>query len=200
MTDWRYGCPYGWLFSCWQHASAKGAPKAHLEDRRNYPLSPTTAICSLLSSMSFPLGNGKGRCPCDLTPLAGNHRLFKRRERAADRYKKAPLSDEPSLLLATSNRSGVGISSVQSMNTCLWASVQEAAEALGLSATRLRQLQAKGRLQPGVHWVYLTGTKGGPVGWSIDAIREWQKEQTKACVEAERAHTAAIEVFDEGSN
>ena len=149
--------------------------------------------------MSFPLGNGKGRCPCDLTPLAGNHLPLKRRERAVDRYKQAPLSDEPSLLLTTSSRSGVGIRSVQFMNTCLWATVEEAVEALGLSVTRLRQLQAKGRLQPGVHGVYLTGTKGGPVGWSIDAIREWQKEQTKACVEAERAHTAAIEVFEEGS-
>ena len=85
------------------------------------------------------------------------------------------------------------------MNTCLWASVKEAAEALRLSATQLRQLQAKGRLQPGVHWVYLTGTKGGPVGWSIDAIRQWQMEETKDCVVAERAYTVAIEVFEEGS-
>ena len=147
-------------------AGALGALGRRFESCRHPPQS-TNAICSLLSWMSFPLGNGKGRCPCDLTPPAGNHLPLKRRERAVDRYKQAPLSDEPSLLQTTSSRSDVGIRSVQLMNTCLWATIQEAAEALGLSVTRLRQLQAKGRLQPGVHWVYLTGTKGGPVGWSI---------------------------------
>ena len=77
----------------------------------------------------------------------------------------------------------------------LWVSAQEAADALGLSATRLRQLQAARQLEPGIHWVYLTGTKGGPVGWSIDAIRQWQVEATQAIANESRQKAAAIESF-----
>ena len=66
--------------------------------------------------------------------------------------------------------------------TKLWASVSEAAEALGVSATGLWKLKASGDLLPGEHWVYLTGTQGGPVGWSFEQIRQWQIEKTKACV------------------
>lgn len=81
--------------------------------------------------------------------------------------------------------------------TKLWASASEAAEVLGVSATRLRQLKASGDLLPGEHWVYLTGTQGGPVGWSVEQIRQWQIEKTKACVSNEQAKAAAIETFEE---
>ena len=81
--------------------------------------------------------------------------------------------------------------------TKLWASASEAAEVLGVSATRLRQLKASGDLLPGEHWVYLTGTQGGPVGWSVEQIRQWQIEKTKACVSNEQAKAASIETFEE---
>ena len=78
-----------------------------------------------------------------------------------------------------------------------WANAQETANALGLSATRLRQLQAKGKLVAGQHWVYLTGTAGGPVGWDIAAIAEWQREQTALIAKEREQKAAAIETFQE---
>jgi len=80
-----------------------------------------------------------------------------------------------------------------------WANAQQAAKALGLSATRLRQLQAAKKLVAGQHWVYLTGTAGGPVGWDVDAIAEWQREQTAAIAKRREDNAAAIETYQEGN-
>ena len=80
-----------------------------------------------------------------------------------------------------------------------WATAQEAAEALGLSASKLRHLQAQERLIAGTHWVYLGGTKGGPVGWDVPAIAEWQREQTAAIAQAIKDKAAAIETYQESN-
>ena len=81
-----------------------------------------------------------------------------------------------------------------------WASAQQAAKALGLSATRLRQLQAEGKLIAGEHWVYLTGTEGGPVGWDIQAIAEWQRKQTAFIAKQRKNKASAIETYEQESN
>ena len=78
-----------------------------------------------------------------------------------------------------------------------WATAQQAAKALGLSATRLRQLQAEGKLEAGEHWVYLTGTEGGPVGWDIQAISDWQRKQTAVIAKQRRNKAAPIETYQE---
>ena len=61
------------------------------------------------------------------------------------------------------------------------------------------------RLDPGTHWVYATGSIGGPVLYCIPAIREMQRRRT---VEAERKEDErraaelkhlqqAIEIYEE---
>ena len=65
-----------------------------------------------------------------------------------------------------------------------WSSINETSEAVQISKARLRSLQAAGKLKPGIHWVYRTGTKGGPVSWNIAAIKEWQIRETKRVFES----------------
>ena len=65
-----------------------------------------------------------------------------------------------------------------------WSSINETSEAVQISKARLRSLQAAGKLKPGIHWVYRTGTKGGPVSWNIAAIKEWQIHETKRVFES----------------
>jgi len=60
--------------------------------------------------------------------------------------------------------------------------------------TALWSLQ-KNELEPGKHWVYLTGKERGSVGWDIDAIAAWQREQTAAIFQAVKDKAAAIETY-----
>ena len=64
------------------------------------------------------------------------------------------------------------------MQKRIWHSVAEAAEILGISASKLWALKGEGLLEVGKHWVYLSGRKNSPVGWSVDAIHAWQIEQS----------------------
>ena len=69
---------------------------------------------------------------------------------------------------------------------------------LGIGRTALWSLQ-KNDLEPGKHWVYLTGKEKGVVGWDIPAIADWQREQTAAIAQAVKDKAAAIETYQEGN-
>lgn len=81
----------------------------------------------------------------------------------------------------------------------IWADIEEASKALGISPSRLRELQRAGELRPGVHWVYRTGRARGPVGWDVDAIRGWQVETTQQIAEDEKRRLDAIETYDDST-
>ena len=61
------------------------------------------------------------------------------------------------------------------------------------------------RLDAGTHWVYATGSIGGPVLYCIPAIREMQRRRTIEAVRKEDERKAtelkrlqqAIEIYDE---
>ena len=52
-----------------------------------------------------------------------------------------------------------------------WVPEPEAAELLTIKQGTLRTMRRDGRLNPGVHWIFATGTAGGPVNYDITAIR-----------------------------
>ena len=79
-----------------------------------------------------------------------------------------------------------------------WSSINETSEAVQISKARLRSLQAAGKLKPGIHWVYRTGTKGGPVSWNIAAIKEWQICETKRVFDG--GTVQEIETYSEQTN
>ena len=78
----------------------------------------------------------------------------------------------------------------------MWATCEETCNALGIGRTALWSLQ-KTQLQPGKHWVYLTGKAKGVIGWDIKAIAEWQREETAAIAKQQHSKAAAIETYQE---
>ena len=66
-------------------------------------------------------------------------------------------------------------------------------------------MRRDGRLEPGEHFLYSTGTAGGPVIYDLAAIKRTLVERTKEFVrleaerkaQAERRRKAAVESFDE---
>ena len=93
------------------------------------------------------------------------------------------------------------------MNTAhQWVSESEAAELLAIKNSTIRTMRRDGRLTPGAHFIFATGTAGGPVTYNVTAIRHSIAERTKELVEAEakrRAETQqqrlkAVETYDEG--
>lgn len=87
----------------------------------------------------------------------------------------------------------------------LWVSESEAAELLAIKNSTIRTMRRDGRLTPGAHFIFATGTAGGPVTYNVTAIRQSMAERTKELVEAEakrRAETKqqrlkAVETYDE---
>ena len=87
-----------------------------------------------------------------------------------------------------------------------WVSESEAAELLAIKNSTIRTMRRDGRLPPGDHFIFATGTPGGPVTYNVTAIRQSMAERTKELVEAEakrRAETKqqrlkAVETYDEG--
>ena len=79
-----------------------------------------------------------------------------------------------------------------------WSNINETSAAVQISKARLRSLQASGKLKPGIHWVYRTGTKGGPVSWNIAAIKEWQICETKRVFDC--GTIQEIETYSEETN
>ena len=77
-----------------------------------------------------------------------------------------------------------------------WVGTAEAAKALGISQSVLRQLQKSKMLPAGRCWIWQTGCAGGPLAWSIPEIQKWQVEQ-KLLIEGEVMDKAAtVETFD----
>ncbi|WP_028951774.1 hypothetical protein [Synechococcus sp. CC9616] len=91
------------------------------------------------------------------------------------------------------------------MNTPEWVHEPEAAELLAIARNTLRLMRRDGRLTPGDHFIFATGTAGGPVVYNIPAIRKSLAKRTKEMVAAElqrredlkKARNAAIEVYGE---
>ena len=64
------------------------------------------------------------------------------------------------------------------MENQIWLGAAEASKNLGISQATLWNLKAKKVLKAGVHWLYVTGLKKSNVKWNVDAIRQWQIDET----------------------
>ena len=86
-----------------------------------------------------------------------------------------------------------------------WVHELEAADLLHVKQSTLRNMRRERRLDAGTHWVYATGSIGGPVVYCIPAIREMQRRRTVEAVRKEDERRAAelkrlqqtIEIYDE---
>ena len=89
--------------------------------------------------------------------------------------------------------------------TSEWVPESEAAKLLAIKNSTLRSMRRDGRLDPGVHYIFSTGTPGGPVLYEITAITATMAQRTKEMVAAEnqrreelkKARNAAIEIYSE---
>ena len=68
-------------------------------------------------------------------------------------------------------------------STPQWVHEPEAAKLLAIKHNTLRSMRRDGRLTPGDHFIFATGTAGGPVVYDIDAIRKTLAERTIAVVQ-----------------
>ena len=66
-----------------------------------------------------------------------------------------------------------------------WVHELEAAKLLALKQPTLRNMRRERRLEAGTHWVYATGSVGGPVVYCIPAIRDMQRQRTIEAVQKE---------------
>ena len=66
-----------------------------------------------------------------------------------------------------------------------WVPESEAAELLAIKNSTIRTMRRDGRLTPGDHFIFATGSPGGPVVYDIDAIRRTLAERTIAAVKGE---------------
>ena len=88
-----------------------------------------------------------------------------------------------------------------------WVHEPDAAELLHIKACTLRNMRRERRLDAGTHWVYATGSVGGPVVYCIPAIREMQRQRTIEAVQIKDARhkteqklrQQAIEIYDEAT-
>ena len=86
-----------------------------------------------------------------------------------------------------------------------WVHEPDAAELLHIKASTLRNMRRNRRLDAGTHWVYTTGSIGGPVVYNIPEIREMQRQRTIELVQKNDAsrkaelnrRQQAIEIYDE---
>ena len=67
-----------------------------------------------------------------------------------------------------------------------WALEPDAAEHLAISTVTLRLMRREGRLTAGRDWIYLTGSKGGPVGYDLAAVEKTLAERTAELVATEK--------------
>ena len=88
--------------------------------------------------------------------------------------------------------------------TPVWVHEPEASKLLAIKTSTLRNMRRERRLDAGTHWVYATGSIGGPVVYCIPAIREMQRQRTIEAVQKEDERKAAelkrlqqaIEIYD----
>ena len=86
-----------------------------------------------------------------------------------------------------------------------WVHEPEAADLLHIKPSTLRNMRRERRLDAGLHWVYATGSIGGPVVYNIPEIREMQHQCTIEAVRKEDERRAAelkhlqqtIDIYDE---
>jgi hypothetical protein len=76
-----------------------------------------------------------------------------------------------------------------------WRKIQDAASYSGVSPSQLRKLKADESFSPGIEYCYLTGKKGGPVGWDPVAIEDWQIKQSQLIADAPKKAASEIETF-----
>ena len=89
-----------------------------------------------------------------------------------------------------------------------WVHEPDAAELLHIKASTLRNMGCERRFDAGTHWVYSTGSIGGPVVYNIPEIREMQRRRTIELVQKEDASRKAelnrrqqvIEIYDEATD
>lgn len=89
-----------------------------------------------------------------------------------------------------------------------WVHEPDAAELLHIKASTLRNMRRERRLDAGTHWVYATGSIGGPVVYNIPEIREMQRQRTIEAMQKEDAsrkaelnrRQQAIEIYDEATD
>ena len=59
-----------------------------------------------------------------------------------------------------------------------WVHEPEASKLLAIKTSTLRNMRRERRLNAGTHWVYATGSIGGPVVYNIPEIRKMQRQRT----------------------
>ena len=62
----------------------------------------------------------------------------------------------------------------------------EASKFLGISPSSLWELKRTKGLEPGKHWIYVTGRTRSNVLFNVDKIRQWQIDMTKYIESPER--------------
>ena len=68
-----------------------------------------------------------------------------------------------------------------------WVHEPEASKLLAIKTSTLRNMRRERRLDAGTHWVYATGSIGGPVVYNIPEIRKMQRQRTIEAVQKEDA-------------
>ena len=64
-----------------------------------------------------------------------------------------------------------------------WVQEAEAAELLAISKSTIRAMRRDGRLEPGDHYLFASGTAGGPVVYNIPAVIQHLAQVTTAEIE-----------------
>ena len=88
-----------------------------------------------------------------------------------------------------------------------WVHEPDAAELLHIKASTLRNMRRERRLDAETHWVYSTGSIGGPVVYNIPEIMKMQRQRTIEAVQIKDARhkteqklrQQAIEIYDEAT-
>ncbi|MDA7437528.1 hypothetical protein N8463_02785 [Synechococcus sp. AH-601-P06] len=89
-----------------------------------------------------------------------------------------------------------------------WVHEPEASKLLAIKTSTLRNMRRERRLNAGTHWVYATGSIGGPVVYNIPEIRKMQRQRTIEAVQIKDARhkteqklrQQAIEIYDEATD
>ena len=90
--------------------------------------------------------------------------------------------------------------------TSEWVHEPEASKLLAIKTSTLINMRRERRLDAGTHWVYATGSIGGPVVYNIPEIRKMQRLRTIEAVQKEDAARKAqlelrkqvVETYDDG--
>ena len=88
-----------------------------------------------------------------------------------------------------------------------WVHEPEASKLLAIKTSTLRNMRRERRLDVGTHWVFATGSIGGPVVYNIPEIKEMQRQRTIEAVQKKDAarkaqlelRKQAVESYDEAN-